>query len=180
MHFNVCSLTGSDPCPFCGSTRIDIISIHAPSPGATPEIVKSYFAKLFQSTLPHRERQMGKDTRNKGFKFQSTLPHRERQQNPLIFLPFPSLFLRNYTVSILTIQSHSAKPPHNFPSYFPIPSANPSGDLWVLGIRTGAFRVCVFRQNAVPYRWPYVPAYANGFPGNRSSFADRGLFSVSS
>ena len=160
---------------------IKMISIHAPSPGATVLTLKLISGKkLFQSTLPHRERQPCKISDSSWYGFQSTLPHRERPQNPPIFLPFPSLFLRNYTVSILTIQSHSSKPPHNFPSYFPISSANPSGDLWVLGIRTGAFRVCVFRQNAVPYRWPYVPAYANGFSGNRSSFADRGLFSVSS
>ena len=129
VHFNPRSLTGSDSVEEAMSGKCHI-SIHAPSPGATTNYNFSCRRRSFQSTLPHRE----------------------RQQNPLIFLPFPSLFLRNYTVSILTIQSHSSKPPHNFPSYFPISSANPSGDLWVLGIRTGAFRVCVFRQNAVPYR----------------------------
>ena len=55
------------------------ISIHAPAKGATP-IISHYVTslKVFQSTLPRRERQERPAARFSSFLFQSTLPRRER------------------------------------------------------------------------------------------------------
>ena len=57
------------------------ISIHAPAEGATEELAELRKLKLFQSTLPRRER-LGSFRRNVLFwLFQSTLPRRERHLN---------------------------------------------------------------------------------------------------
>ena len=58
-----------------------VISIHAPAEGATNTVggvMADY--KLFQSTLPRRERREAKTLFQKIKEFQSTLPRRERQE----------------------------------------------------------------------------------------------------
>ena len=55
------------------------ISIHAPTKGATKLEDKKTSCKLFQSTLPRRERLPISNERSRKITFQSTLPRRERQ-----------------------------------------------------------------------------------------------------
>ena len=57
-----------------------MISIHAPTRGATQSDCGTHALKLFQSTLPHGERPYGIQTHNISDGFQSTLPHGERPQ----------------------------------------------------------------------------------------------------
>ena len=80
-YFNPRSRTGSD----FYHLQFDIssnISIHAPAQGAT-SVLHSVCVTciLFQSTLPHRERQCSVHMVYQLLKFQSTLPHRERRSN---------------------------------------------------------------------------------------------------
>ena len=54
------------------------VSIHAPAWGATDWLAVLTNPEKFQFTLPHGERQIGKDGVELGSKFQFTLPHGER------------------------------------------------------------------------------------------------------
>ena len=57
-----------------------LLSIHAPAQGATVyRPLESQGNTVFQSTLPHRERQIARRPLMRTWCFQSTLPHRERQ-----------------------------------------------------------------------------------------------------
>ena len=57
-----------------------LISIHAPAKGATSPLHSVLpVSKLFQSTLPRRERRMSTGGCGMAQKFQSTLPRRERR-----------------------------------------------------------------------------------------------------
>ena len=58
---------------------ISNISIHAPAEGATQLSCQKAFPRIFQSTLPRRERQADPPGRGASESFQSTLPRRERQ-----------------------------------------------------------------------------------------------------
>ena len=55
------------------------ISIHAPAKGATITTNTPNLSKLFQSTLPRRERLVPVEVLAPHDKFQSTLPRRERR-----------------------------------------------------------------------------------------------------
>ena len=59
--------------------QVSNISIHAPTKGATKLEDKKTSCKLFQSTLPRRERLPISNERSRKITFQSTLPRRERQ-----------------------------------------------------------------------------------------------------
>ncbi len=61
------------------SFRFCQISIHAPTQGATQKTNATNTTKLFQSTLPRKERPRLYENPWAGFKFQSTLPRKERQ-----------------------------------------------------------------------------------------------------
>ena len=76
----------------CGDFRI---SIHAPTQGATADTVMSNLSRLFQSTLPRRERPYPYCLFGRGCRFQSTLPRRERHRRILC------------TVCILYISIHA-------------------------------------------------------------------------
>ena len=56
----------------------DIVSIHAPTRGATEEAGEISTSEMFQSTLPHGERQTRLSVDESVPLFQSTLPHGER------------------------------------------------------------------------------------------------------
>ena len=56
--FNPRSHEGSDPSQ-SAKTRNDPVSIHAPTKGATRKIIYYAYCKMFQSTLPRRERPTG-------------------------------------------------------------------------------------------------------------------------
>ena len=92
--------------------RIDYVSIHAPTWGATEQSTAQQMANEFQSTLPHGERQsqisiqllmvcfnprshMGSDlayvSDSQRKTFQSTLPHGERPVQP-----FPKLEISEF------------------------------------------------------------------------------------
>ena len=99
-HFNPRSHEGSDPFRFCmnqmmiyfnprSHERSDdvadsvygsmpVISIHAPTKGATQRLVLFQLIFSFQSTLPRRERRHRVCNRQNTGQFQSTLPRRER------------------------------------------------------------------------------------------------------
>ena len=55
-----------------------VISIHAPTRGATEQITANDFVDVFQSTLPRGERQEVRSTLWPDLEFQSTLPRGER------------------------------------------------------------------------------------------------------
>ena len=70
------------------------VSIHAPTWGATPVIFHGYFnPSVFQSTLPHGERQNPLEKSSIRSQFQSTLPHGER-----LGLPPDSDFPRSVSI----------------------------------------------------------------------------------
>ena len=116
---------------------IPIVSIHAPTKGATSTALPHLlYRKLFQSTLPRRERLLYPHHSPHLLPFQSTLPRRERQQ----FQPKISSDLQqkstNYHFKYLI-----------FPFFHPLfvyttrhlctfKSANPPAFLCVLLIRT--------------------------------------------
>ena len=56
------------------------VSIHAPTWGATPRFPSFWGSGVFQSTLPHGERQCFHYVDLVDGEFQSTLPHGERRQ----------------------------------------------------------------------------------------------------
>ena len=56
MNFNPRSREGSDSTPY-DKEQDDLISIHAPAKGATTISVQNKETRIFQSTLPRRERQ---------------------------------------------------------------------------------------------------------------------------
>ena len=65
-----------------------LISIHAPAKGATSPLHSVLpVSKLFQSTLPRRERRMSTGGCGMAQKFQSTLPRRERHPSHTPILP---------------------------------------------------------------------------------------------
>ena len=64
----------------CKERRIMVISIHAPSRGATAETLKLNLTELFQSTRPHGARLVSNGTLPTETKFQSTRPHGARQR----------------------------------------------------------------------------------------------------
>ena len=68
-----------------------LISIHAPTRGATLSSAKNSTIFVFQSTLPQGERHITSHANTSGNRFQSTLPQGERL-NPSIGLPSISLF----------------------------------------------------------------------------------------
>ena len=59
-------------------TRAQVISIHAPTRGATTTGVDDLSASIFQSTLPREERLFSSSALNSVGEFQSTLPREER------------------------------------------------------------------------------------------------------
>ena len=76
-YFNPRSHKGSDysqPSLYAGF----VISIHAPTRGATDTCRKQMDSILFQSTLPQGDRQRRMDYYRIGKRFQSTLPQGER------------------------------------------------------------------------------------------------------
>ena len=78
-----------------------VISIHAPTRGATADINRSIFIQKFQSTLLQEER-LSRGTFSGGYyPFQSTLLQEERQQKCTIIL---ILICNNYC--IVSIKSH--------------------------------------------------------------------------
>ena len=80
-YFNPRSHEGSD-----GSLDLYynylLISIHAPTRGATFTRIVHYFHYLFQSTLPRGERRVTMGDKTLSHKFQSTLPRGERRYSP--------------------------------------------------------------------------------------------------
>ena len=56
------------------------VSIHAPAQGATQSDCNLYWHSAFQSTRPHRARQVQKEPHSPKRQFQSTRPHRARQR----------------------------------------------------------------------------------------------------
>ena len=62
-----------------------IISIHAPTRGATMTSDETGMVAIFQSTLPREERQYFDEPNETPAEFQSTLPREERQFLILIF-----------------------------------------------------------------------------------------------
>ena len=65
--------------------EVTLISIHAPTRGATHNAGTVGTAKEFQSTLPREERQYFDEPNETPAEFQSTLPREERQFLILIF-----------------------------------------------------------------------------------------------
>ena len=85
-NFNPRSHEGSDG-PRSAAPCFDfIISIHAPTKGATGSDDTLQYCPSFQSTLPRRERLMVLVELHGVQQFQSTLPRRERPSAPLILL----------------------------------------------------------------------------------------------
>ena len=79
IDFNPRSREGSDAIAVLNDMGIKI-SIHAPAKGATLELDKlNSVYKVFQSTLPRRERPDFQDLPINLAQFQSTLPRRERR-----------------------------------------------------------------------------------------------------
>ena len=78
LNFNPRSHEGSDDTDSSKAVGADIISIHAPTRGATADILKAIEDKLFQSTLPRGERPAIDPQLNSQYRFQSTLPRGER------------------------------------------------------------------------------------------------------
>ena len=76
-HFNPRSHEGSDILRHTFATRC-IISIHAPTRGATIIGRCCHKYRRFQSTLPRGERRICTRERNQSIRFQSTLPRGER------------------------------------------------------------------------------------------------------
>ena len=77
--FNPRSHTGSDT-HVRKAHQGKLVSIHAPTWGATNKRGSSYVVSSFQSTLPHGERHKWKSHASTATSFQSTLPHGERQK----------------------------------------------------------------------------------------------------
>ncbi len=78
-YFNPRSREGSDIRLLYWLTLLQRISIHAPAKGATRTLPSSSLTRIFQSTLPRRERLTdGFPAVQNGCIFQSTLPRRER------------------------------------------------------------------------------------------------------
>ena len=61
-----------------------VVSIHAPTRGATLSICQSPTIGMFQSTLPRGERQNYEYTKTKLEEFQSTLPRGERHPQQVL------------------------------------------------------------------------------------------------
>ena len=78
-YFNPRSREGSDD---AGTYTPDanVISIHAPAKGATLHMGKKMSYRIFQSTLPRRERLISRRRLCVPILFQSTLPRRERHK----------------------------------------------------------------------------------------------------
>ena len=66
------------PKPFIYKALRTIISIHAPTRGATSNSKTSASSSVFQSTLPREERRIIQSSTAFSFPFQSTLPREER------------------------------------------------------------------------------------------------------
>ena len=66
----------------CKYMRYKIISIHAPTRGATVPASASHSSVVFQSTLPREERPRFDAVCQVSASFQSTLPREERQSSP--------------------------------------------------------------------------------------------------
>ena len=77
--FNPRSHTGSDT-HVRKAHQGKLVSIHAPTWGATNKRGSSYVVSSFQSTLPHGERHKNKAAYVNAMMFQSTLPHGERHK----------------------------------------------------------------------------------------------------
>ena len=60
------------------SSKIQLVSIHAPAWGATCRFCECRVRDWFQSTLPHGERLQNRSLCLSQYQFQSTLPHGER------------------------------------------------------------------------------------------------------
>ena len=99
-----------------------IISIHAPTKGATLVFLKGSFDMRFQSTLPRRERHVFLTSFNPFGEFQSTLPRRER----LLSTQLPILL---YSISIhaptkgATLFTGTAMPSKNISIHAPTKGA---------------------------------------------------------
>ena len=83
--FNPRSHTGSDT-HVRKAHQGKLVSIHAPTWGATNKRGSSYVVSSFQSTLPHGERHKNKAAYVNAMMFQSTLPHGERPVSHRCFL----------------------------------------------------------------------------------------------
>ena len=85
-HFNPRSHERSD-LPFgYYIIKILLISIHAPTRGATNHALKQKRGLIFQSTLPREERPYLKSLSSFSRLFQSTLPREERQRHDRVFI----------------------------------------------------------------------------------------------
>ena len=80
-HFNPRSRMGSDHPVLLQFDAENAISIHAPAWGATSALAPGMAYLIFQSTLPHGERQGGGGGKTARIRFQSTLPHGERRSH---------------------------------------------------------------------------------------------------
>ena len=78
--FNPRSHEGSDAGPGPSYFRTDIVSIHAPTKGATYPITPSFRSALVSIHAPTKGATTKYSTTHISRKFQSTLPRRERQQ----------------------------------------------------------------------------------------------------
>ena len=78
FYFNPRSHERSDQEHICLIHLLYLISIHAPTRGATVIMVLLLLLKIFQSTLPREERHAILTTAFLIFEFQSTLPREER------------------------------------------------------------------------------------------------------
>ena len=76
---------GERPTAYVTQFLKKILSIHAPTRGATAGFDQNKTSGIFQSTLPHGERLVQRAMKLSGFIFQSTLPHGERPKVLFLF-----------------------------------------------------------------------------------------------
>ena len=79
--FNPRSHAGSDRACTSLRDKAMLVSIHAPTQGATRNWIRSFSQRGFQSTLPRRERPPRSSFSISQYLFQSTLPRRERHRS---------------------------------------------------------------------------------------------------
>ena len=84
-NFNPRSHERSDSYMIC-LPYYDIISIHAPTRGATLHMAYQLFRPVFQSTLPREERREKTGIHQRILRFQSTLPREERRVLKSVFI----------------------------------------------------------------------------------------------